>query len=547
MRFGLTPRLQIWCGLGVLLLGVAVRLPQLGQSLWYDEMTTLVEYVIGPWSKILAAGPGDYVPNNHVLHTIFVKLIYSLGGNVQVVPPREAMLRLPAFFAGLMVPFALVWPLRQSDPLLALGLAIITMLHPWLVASSVEARGYSLLLLLGILSTNCLIERPIAYVLSLAMAIYTVPLAVLLIPAHAVTIIVLRRSDFVRWLIGAIAAVTLAGVMYLPMYRGLISYYSHPYAPTMNYRQFLDWLPRYAMAGVRLPTSADSLALPATGAIYWALPVLGIVFGSIVGWSRVALRPILLTVGFATIFGIILPLIDAGATEVRFVPWVMLWFCVTIAGGLLTFFSGNKYDREVAKTRRETRRESIPGNDSGGFETVSSSRLSSRLRAFAVEWFGADRRPTEKIGKIAGLLGLVTLISWQMLQDISMPPNQPIREGIQLADRVVPPGRAILVLYLGARESIALYGQTRHELLAGPDALTMMQMQKKSLADTGHLPWILIYFEQLARDRDLGPAETRGMWTNLMTNYHLAGPRIPARLTPIAIYAPNEKPMAGRP
>jgi hypothetical protein len=491
MRPNSTTRLQIWCGLGVLLLGLPVRLPHLNQSLWYDEMTTLVEYVAGPWSKILAAKPGEYVPNNHVLHTILVKLVYSMGGDVQAVPPREALLRLPALLAGLAVPFALAWPIRRSDPLLALVIAILTMLHPWLVAFSVEARGYSLLLLLGILATNCLFTRPICYVITLAMAIYTVPLAVLLIPAHAVAVLALRRSDFRKWMIGTVAAIALAGVLYLPMYRGLIRYYAHPYAPTMDYRQFLDWLPRYAMAGIRLPRSADPLALPETGAIFWALPVLGIIFGSIVGWSRVSLRPTLLTVGFATIFGIILPLIDAGATEVRFVPWIMLWFCVAMAGGLLA--------------------------------------------------------SPNRIGTIAGVLGLITLVGWQLQQDITMPPNQPVREGIQLADRVVPPGRDILILYLGARESMALYGQTHHQLLAGPDTDAMMRMQAKSLDETGHLPWIVICFEQLARDRDLFPPETRGMWTNLMTNYHLAGPRLPARLTPIAIYAPNEKPPAGRP
>jgi hypothetical protein len=475
---------QIWCGLLILLLGIAIRLPHMNQSLWYDEMTTLVEYVIQPWSKIVAAKAGEYVPNNHVLHTVLVKIVYTMVARGELIPPREAVLRLPAFLAALLVPFALAWPLRRSDPVLALIVALVTMLHPWLVAMSVEARGYSLLLSLGIIATNCLGTRPIAYVISLALAIYTVPLAVLLIPAHAAVMLVLRRSMFAKWLIHASIAIALATILYLPMYRGLIGYYRHPYPPTMDYRQFLDWLPRYAMAGVRLPQNADPLAPPITGTIFWALPTLAIIFGSIVGWSRVSLRPILLTMGTATICGMILPLLDSGATEVRFVPWIMPWFCVAIVAGFLS-----------------------P----------------------AVRW-----------GKIAGALGLSTLIGWQVMQDVTMPPNQPIREGIQLADRIVPPGRDILIVYIGARESIALYGETRHPLLAGPDVKWTVAMQQKALVETGHLPWVLIYFEQLARDRDIEPPESRGMWTNLMIHYHLAAPRLPARLTPIAIYAPNE-------
>jgi hypothetical protein len=484
-------RIEILFALAVLLLAVAIRLPHLSQSLWYDEMTTLVQYVLQPWPKILAARAGDYVPNNHVLHTILAKIVYTLFCSKDSIPPHELILRLPAFIAGSLVPVALAWPLRRREPLLALLLGVVAALHPWLVAFSVEARGYSLLLLLGVIATHCLITRPIAYAVCLALSIYTVPLAVLLVPAHAVVVLILHRSDFRKWLMGASAGVVLAALLYLPMVRGLTAYYSHPYPPTMDYRQFLDWLPRYAMAGIRLPQSSDPLAPPATGAVFWALPTLLIIFGSVVGWSCQALRPMLLTMALATVFGMLLALVDSGATEVRFVPWVLLWFCIAAVAAFL----------------------SAPN----------------------------------RIGKIAGVLGLLTLISWQTMQDMAMLPNQPIREGFQRADKLVPPGEDILVLYLGARESIALYGNTEHVLLPAPDTASMLAMQKKALIETGHLPWVIIFFERLAADRDRGPGEARGLWRSLMKNYHLATPRLPARLTPIAIYAPNQTPMARRP
>jgi hypothetical protein len=484
-------RLQIYGGLVVLLAAVLVRLPHLNQSLWYDEMTTLVEYVAQPWSKVLASGPGEYVPNNHVLHTILAKLIYTFFFGNDAIPPHEAILRLPAFTAGCLVPIALVWPLRRREPWLAFAIAMVVALHPWLVAFSVEARGYSLLLLLGVLATNSLIARPIGYVVAMALAIYTVPLGVLLVPAHGLVVLILNRTSLAKWLIAALLATGLAGLLYLPMYRGLASYYSHPYPPTMDYRQFLDWLPRYAMAGLRLPQSRDPLAPEARGAIFWAFPTLVIIFGSVTGWKRPLLRPLLLTLGGTTAFGMLLALVDHGATEVRFVPWILLWFCVAVVAGFLA---------------------APPG-----------------------------------IGKVAGVLGLITLIGWQTAQVVSMPPNQPIREGIRFADQLVPPGRDILILYLGARESIALYGDTQHALLPGPDTATMLAMQRKAIIETGHLPWVVIFFERLARDRDLGPVETLGMWRSLVENYHLATARLPGRLTPIAIYAPNDKPMARRP
>jgi len=169
---------------------------------------------------------------------------------------------------------------------------------------------------------------------------------------------------------------------------------------------------------------------------------------------------------------------------VRFVPWIMPWFCLAVA---------------------------------------------SLFTATPARW-----------GKITAAFGFAILIGWQIQQDVTMPPNQPIREGIQLADKIVPPDRDILIVYLGARESMALYGDTQHQLLPGPDVTWMLDMQRQELRQTGHLPWVIIFYEQLARDRDPQPGDAHGMWRSLMANYHLAHERLPGRLTPVAIYAPNE-------
>ncbi len=474
---------QIFCAVCVLLLGLAVRLPHLGESLWYDEMTTLTQYVLAPWSQIVAAQTGQYIPNNHVLSTILLKLVYR---HPELVPPREALLRLPALAAGLIVPLALMWPVRRSDPWVALAIGIVAALHPWLVDFSVEARGYSLLLMLGVVATNLLPvreETPVArgghpaawiarYALVMMLAIYTVPLGVALIPAHLATVLILRRRAILLYLTGACTTLILAALIYLPMLRGLISYYRHPYEATLSYRAFLDALPRCALTGISMPNSPS---------IYWALPVVALVMGSVLGWARASMRPMILTFGCATLLGMLLPLFSSAATEARFVPWILPWFCVSVVALFL---------------------------------------------APAASW-----------GR-AGVIGLLILISWQVVMDITRLPQQQIREAFQLADRVVPPGRDIMVLYLAARESIALYGDVSHRLLAAPDTVSMISMEKQAIAETGHLPWVMMFYEKLAMQRDFGPPEARGLWTNLVALYDVNSIS-PGRLTPVVIYRPK--------
>jgi hypothetical protein len=458
----------------------------MSQSLWYDEMTTVADYVdpVRPWSRTVAPAAGEYVPNNHVLHTILVKGSYfGLTGRDDPTAPVEAILRLPALIAGLLLPVALAWPLRKSDPLPAGVVAVAAAVNPWLVAFSTEARGYSLLLLLGIVATALLPAgrawRFWGYALSLAAAIYTIPLAVLLIPAHAAAVAVTRCTPWRRWALAAGAAVVIAALLYLPMTSGLIAYYRHPYAATMSYRRLLDWLPRYAWTGERLPRDGSA------GAVFWALPVLTVVMGSVLGWRRPAVRPLLVTLLAVTALGLGLAAVDPAAVEVRFIPWVAPLFCLAIAAALTA----------------------VPGTPA----------------------------------RITGGLGLAVFLSFSLQLDWRMLPNSPIREGIALADRRVPPDRRIVVLYLGARESIYLYGLNpprSHVLVPADDEPAMETETREAVRQTGYLPWVLIYFEQQAADRDAEPGGTHGMWTRLIRHYHVAA-RLPARLGAVTLYAPD--------
>ena len=137
-----------------------------------------------------------------------------------------------------------------------------------------------------------------------------------------------------------------------------------------------------------------------------ALPVIIIVIGSVLGWQRAALRPMLITFAMATLLGVLLPAVIPAATEVRFVPWILPWFCIAVV----------------------------------------SAFLSDRPR-----W-----------GKIIGFLGLFTLMVWQLMQDLTLLPQQQIREGIQRIDKITPARRRPYGVVSGGARGSRFYTGTRH-------------------------------------------------------------------------------------
>ena len=82
----------------IFILALLLRAPALGQSLWYDEIVTLFNYVLQPWSAIVK---GQYSPNNHILFSLLAKLITPENGDVGDI---TILLRLPSFIAGALVP-----------------------------------------------------------------------------------------------------------------------------------------------------------------------------------------------------------------------------------------------------------------------------------------------------------------------------------------------------------------------------------------------------------------------------------------------------------
>src|SRR6476660_7493553 len=82
----------------IVILALLMRAAPLAQSLWYDEMGTLVNFVGQPWSSIVR---GEYSPNNHILFTLLAKLVTPESGDIA---DMTILLRLPSLIAGSLVP-----------------------------------------------------------------------------------------------------------------------------------------------------------------------------------------------------------------------------------------------------------------------------------------------------------------------------------------------------------------------------------------------------------------------------------------------------------
>jgi len=118
----------------VLCIGISVRAYFLAQPLRYDEAYTFLKFVNGHVVRLF-----DYpYPNNHVLHTIFVKFSTMLWGS------HPWTIRLPALIAGIAsIPLMFCVSrtlLRERSGTFA---AVLIAVFPYLVLYSTLARGYS--------------------------------------------------------------------------------------------------------------------------------------------------------------------------------------------------------------------------------------------------------------------------------------------------------------------------------------------------------------------------------------------------------------------
>jgi hypothetical protein len=480
--------LKISSLLGCIILSLALRLIHCQQSLWADEMNALLEFITAPWSKIVAPAAGEYVPNNHVLFTILAKCCFQIGrgGSSDLGSPIVAILiRLPSLLAGSIVPLALAWPMRRT-PAVAVLIAFFAAINPWLVAFSDEARGYSLMILLGIVATHLLPDAtrrwPIAYGVFCAAAVYTVQVAVVLLMAHFCYVLIFQRKSLAAWMRGTLIAAVISILLLLPMLKGIWFYYQHPMTMTAEVGDFANQLPRFALAGQYIPGGVDPLVhIPdfRRGLWWWCLPVLALAFGLRCARRNSNLRPPILVMAIATLLFFPLALLSVKVAQVRFAPWCALWLVLSL----------------VAITER-----------------------------IQFRW-----------GNFAALAVVAVSATGFLWRDIVLLPSQPIRQAMLLADAQAPPDVQIVSALLTADESARIYGRQcvqHHQLVVAASPPMFAQVERAAFKKTGRRPWVILSYEDMPRE--LRP----DFWDYFQTHYQLQT-RLPGRITPVAIYRPR--------
>lgn len=226
------------------LLALALRLPRLTESLWYDEIADFLAFgAFGPGATM-----GNYfTPSNHVLSGILCWASVTIAGGA-----NEVVLRLPALFASLAAVPACWWLAREatvaSSQLRAAAMlpwivAILAALAPVLVLS-VEARGYAIMILSSALATALLLRGTqreedagsgairlriwILYALVVALGTWAHLVTACVAVGHAALLAAdlrvasRRRAAFAGLLAIALAA-TLTLILYSPLLPDLLS------------------------------------------------------------------------------------------------------------------------------------------------------------------------------------------------------------------------------------------------------------------------------------------------------------------------------------
>ena len=129
--------------LAVIVAGVLVRLPYLDRPVIHDEAYTVETWASG---SLRYAVEDYHLPNNHIFHTLLVRLVMNTLGS------RPWMIRLPAFLAAaLLIPLGYALARRlygQPAGILAAGLIAGS---PILADYASNARGYTLFMLFSLL------------------------------------------------------------------------------------------------------------------------------------------------------------------------------------------------------------------------------------------------------------------------------------------------------------------------------------------------------------------------------------------------------------
>lgn len=174
--------------------GLLLRTHNLGQDLWLDEISPIVDY-----SKLSAAQViGSYLrSNNHLMNTLLLKASISMFGQ------SEWSVRLPAVTFGVLGIPALYWVSRLAMSRIAsLGAALLFATSFHHIFFSQNARGYTAYLFFGLVATGAFLralrrDDPgywILYIVAATLGMASLLLTAFVLVSHAVLAVALMWS-----------------------------------------------------------------------------------------------------------------------------------------------------------------------------------------------------------------------------------------------------------------------------------------------------------------------------------------------------------------
>lgn len=214
-------------------IGIIIRSLQLNRPIRYDESFTFLEY---GRSYIGYTLMNYSYPNNHILHSVMVRLsTMNFGNDLWAI-------RLPAFIGGILVLIFTFFAgrkwLRLKGATIALSLVVFS---DWLIGYSVNARGYSLqtaLFLIVLFLTWGKQEskgRLLIIAVLNAIGFWIIPSYIFCL-ATLFLIVFLKNGFQYKLFLSCILSILLSILLYLPViaYSGTDSLFNNPNTQTYN-------------------------------------------------------------------------------------------------------------------------------------------------------------------------------------------------------------------------------------------------------------------------------------------------------------------------
>lgn len=291
--------------------GLGVRCYFLAQPMRYDEAFTFLNFVNKPLVDLLSYP----YPNNHILHTLLVRISVAVFGSDPVA------IRLPALIAGvLVIPLVfLLSRLMSRNPRSGFLASASVAVFPYLVLYDTMARGYSIVLLLSLLLAIVairLVEHPSSK-LCLPIALFTafglLDIPIFIFPAAGIISWVvlghIRQRYSAKWILSRVLApctvmtIAFTCLFYTPTIiasNGIEPLISNRYVKGLSWMEFLNRLPDHASDIANDLTRDIPLVVVTAGLLLLALGFYSLARKR--RWNSFMFLPMLATVSVVVLF-----------------------------------------------------------------------------------------------------------------------------------------------------------------------------------------------------------------------------------------------------